>query len=477
MTYFRGYSFFCFAVLAVIFFRVPAAFAEGPPRRAALETDRPDLDFSLYRLGPGAGPTLMIVGGIQGDEPGGFSAAALLITRYAVKSGQVWVVPNLNFPSIVKRNRGSFGDMNRKFAHVDPGDPDYDAVVRIQKIIRAPEVNAVLNLHDGSGFYRPQWESPLHNPKRWGQCVIIDQENMDSPAFGRLAEMAQAAVKDANKGLLKEEHRYHVRNTETAKGDADMAKTLSYFAIRNGKPAFGLEASKSFTTEYRTYYHLRVVESFMRQMGIDFERNFSLTPQAVKDAINSGLGVALYDSRLVLALDNVRPALNYVPMKKGAPLDVKATTPLLALLQDKKTASWRVAYGNRTLTRLSPQYMEYDESLTGVEAVLDGKTRSIPVGRLVTVENSFLIKSMRGYRVNAIGAVREKKDGSECGVVLRKSDFIPRYSVDRNETTYRVEIYKGKAFAGMLLVKFGKALPASRETMTAVKGPESDFGF
>ncbi|MDR3074279.1 MAG: deacylase [Deltaproteobacteria bacterium] len=469
------------AVLAAFLSLSPAtpgaAFEPQSPKLVAKETDRPELDFSLYRLGPGQGPTLLVVGGIQGDEPGGFSAASLLVTNYKITSGRVWVVPNLNFPSIVKRNRGTFGDMNRKFAHVDSSDPDYTAVKSIQRIICEPEVNLILNLHDGSGFYRPNWESPVHNPSRWGQCVIIDQDALDAPSlFGELGRMARMAALDANSGLLHDEHRYHVRNTETSKGDKEMEKTLSYFAVLNGKPSFGVEASKNFTTEFRTYYHIRILESFMRQMGITFERGFALSPQGVKNAINSNVGIALYNDRVFLPLDDVRPALAYVPMKKNAPVDLKSTKPLLALLQENES-SWRVAYGNRTLTRIRPQYMDYDESLPSVEVVRDGVPQTVPVGGVVAVSDSFMVKPIKGYRVNVIGALKEKADGSECNVLLRQKDFISRYSVDKNATIYRVEIYKGKMFAGMVLVRFGKPVPASRDTLTAVKGPESEYGF
>ena len=472
-----------------VFFVCVAVFAADPasaaspfdPREAkavAVEAERPDLDFSFHRLGPGNGATLLVVGGIQGDEPGGFSAASLLVTSYSINSGQVWVVPNLNFPSIVTRNRGSSGDMNRKFAQINPKDPDYPTVKTIQEIIRAPEVDVILNLHDGSGFYRPHHEGPMHNPQRWGQCVIIDQDCLDTEhRYGQLQDMAATAVADANKNLLETEHRYHLRNTETRKGDKEMEKTLSYFAVRNHKAAFGIEASKNFTTEYRAYYHIQILESFMRQMGIGFERKFPLTPAGVKDAINSDLGIALYDNRLVLELDNVRPNLAYVPMKKGAPVDLKGTTPLIALLRDSKASSWRVAYGNRTLTRISPQYMDFDDNLTTLDLLVDGEKVSVPVGGTVTVAESLLVKGMNGYRVNAIGAVKEKKDGSECDVVLRKKDFLPRFSVDKAATTYRMEIYKGKAFAGMVLIRFGKRAPSARETMTARSGPESDFGY
>ena len=459
-------------------FASPSTFDLSEARTVAVETERPDLSFSFHRLGPGGGSTLLVVGGIQGDEPGGFSAASLLVTSYTITSGELWVVPNLNFPSIVKRNRGTFGDMNRKFAAVSPKDPDYPAVKTIQQIICAPEVDVILNLHDGSGFYRPKYETPDHNPKRWGQSVIIDQDCLDTERpYGQLSQMAQTAIKDANKSLLKDEHRYHLLNTETRKGDKEMEKTLSYFAVRHNKAAFGIEASKSFTTEYRTYYHIQILESFMRQMGIGFERKFSLTPAGVRDAINSNLGIALYDNRYVLALDNVRPTLNFVPMKKNAPVELKRTKPLLALLQEKKNSTWRVAYGNRTLTRLSPQYMDFDESLSSVNIVQDGKDVSVSVGQVVTVTESFRVQSIEGFRVNAIGARQEKADGSECGVTLRKKDFSARHSVDKDATTYRVEIYKGKAFAGMILVRFAQKAPAARETMTAVNGPESPYGF
>ncbi|MBO4314198.1 MAG: deacylase, partial [Desulfovibrio sp.] len=82
---------------------------------ALLQASPASLDFTTLRLGSGD-RAVLIIGGIQGDEPGGFSAATLLATRYDIRKGSVWVVPNLNFPSIIQRSRGLHGDMNRKFA-------------------------------------------------------------------------------------------------------------------------------------------------------------------------------------------------------------------------------------------------------------------------------------------------------------------------------------------------------------------------
>ncbi len=430
--------------------------------------------FSLHKAGPGGGPTLLIVGGIQGDEPGGFSAAALVASRYRITRGQVWVVPDLNFASILQRGRGLFGDMNRKFAALSSDDPEYALVEAIKAVLLDDSVDLVLNLHDGSGFYRPTFEDALRNPNRWGQSVIIDQEGMEARRFGNLSEMAATAVADANNSLLNPGHRYHTHNTNTRAGDKEMEKTLSYFAVCSGKPAFGVEASKDFTTEFRVFYHLGIIESFMRQMGIGYERGFELTPGGVLAALNSDLTVTAYGDRLVLPLDNARPDLGLLPFKKGADPEYRASKPLLALVRDRE--DWRVAYGNRTLTRVRPAFMEFDESLDTVEISLDGKKRTARVGEVLHAKNSFMIHSRPGYRVNAIGAQKDKS-GTEAGVTIARADFMPRYSVDKNATTYRVEFYKDKAFAGMILVRFGPDPAPPAEPLTATKGPESSFGF
>ena len=449
--------------------------AEPFPSTPALPFAPSLSSLTWHKLGNGKGPTLLIVGGIQGDEPGGFSAASLIASQYTITNGSVWVVPGLNLRSILQRDRGLFGDMNRKFAAIDPDDPEYELVSQIKALILSKEVKIVLNLHDGSGFYRPAHEDNLRNPGRWGQSLIIDQDTMDAPAFN-LAALAREVESEVNQTVLEPAHRYHIHNTRTGEGNVAMSKTLSWFAVRNGKPAFGVEASKEFGTESRTYYHLQVIEAFMRRLGIDYEREFPLDPKGVLAALNSNLKMAAYDNRLVLDLENARPALNMVPFKKGAPPDVRATKPLLTLVPDKAQNNWRVAYGNRTLTRVTPEFMEFDDSLDSIAMVLDGEARTVRLGEIITVNDSFLVKGQQGVRVNAIGAQKEV-NGTEADVKLAHKDFLPRFSVDKGATTYRVEMYKDKAFAGMVLVRFGRENTVSDEALTATGGPESALGF
>ncbi len=420
----------------------------------------PSLDFSFFEKGKDS-PVMLVIGGIQGDEPGGFSAATLIATRYTVKKGTLWVVPNLNFPSIIKRSRGVHGDMNRKFASLDSKDPQYNTVSRIQEIIRDPKVCLVLNLHDGSGYYREEYIDKWHNPKRWGQSVIIDQAMMpkmqvpaDNARAQALVNLEKAAtfVSDAvNEHLLDEDHVMHVHDTETAKGDKEMEKSLSWFAVRHGKPAFGLEASKNLSVVRRTYYHLHMIENFAKVLGIELERDFPLTLEGVQKALYSDLSVSFMDNRIVLPLEDVRNSVNYLPLtaQQQSPVTSK---PIMAVLPQKGTLD--VHYGNRKLTVIRPDWHELDTSIDGLQVEIDGKVQDVKFGEIVHVKEDMKVLPLEGYRINAIGADTGKKN--ESNILLNKKQFIKRYSIDNGGTIFRVETYKGKKFCGMFLVRFGK---------------------
>ena len=465
----------------------PVTLEDFPNRLIAQELKtRPD--FTFHRLGDGKGPVMLVVGGIQGDEPGGFSAASLLVTHYNITRGTVWVVPNLNFLSILGRDRGADGDMNRKFAALSPDDPEYETVVKIKDIILKPEVEAVFNLHDGSGFYRPQWEGPLHNPARWGQSVIIDQEELFGHPLGGLKDLADYAVDRANAALLEPEHRYHLKNTNTSAGDKEMEKTLTYFAICNGKPAFGVEASKNVPLPVRAYYHAQVLESFMHQLGISFVRRFELSPAGVSDALEENTLISFADGRVALPLFNARANLNHIPLQRGEKLEFHTASPILTLKENKGLLE--VHYGNRILTKLAPDYHDYDTSLPGLAIQIDGARQEVPFGREVLVDKNskFLVENIPGYRVNVIGYVGKSDD--ESNEELRLKQFMPRFSLDNAGTAYRVEVYRADkaakpgqdkdSFAGMITVRFADpaaALQAKGSSLPAVPGRETELGW
>ena len=412
------------------------------------------LDFTLHKLeSDRPGNTLLVVGGIQGDEPGGFNAASLLVTHYKILKGNVWVVPNLNFISIIHRTRGVYGDLNRKFATLPKTDPEHKTIRKIKEIILDDQVDMVLNLHDGSGFYRPYYLDELHNPTRWGQSVIIDQERIQAGNFGNLGEIARLVVADVNRQLFAEEHVYHVKNTRTRMGNEEMSRTLTYFAIQNSKSAFGLEVSKTFPTHERAYYHLCLLETYMNLLGIEYERRFELSATGIESAIYNNARVALYDNKIVLDVANARNMLRYIPLKKAAQIAYRPSNPLLAIVADGKR--YRIYHGNRRLTRLDPEYFDYDSSIDNITMRIDGVETEAEFGELLEVKNSFLVRPIRDYRVNVIG-FKKKGTGDESGLTIRADDIQKRFSVDKTGHIFRVEVYREDKFSGMVLVKFSE---------------------
>lgn len=477
-----------FPVLPILLWLVAVAHA------AAFPATTHALDFTTIRLGDvgNTGRTVLVVAGIQGDEPGGFSAASLLATRYEIVSGSVWVVPNLNFPSIIQRSRGLHGDMNRKFATLDRRDPEFPTVTRIQSLIRDEAVGLVLNLHDGSGYYRPTHESDLANPRRWGQSVIIDQDTMPgNPWLGALGREAQSVCDAVNGKLVRPLHALHVHNTHTAEGDREMEKSLSYYAMRSGKAAFGLEASKEFSVSTRAYYHLRMIEHFLKLAGVRFRRDFELTVNGVEEALRTNLGVAFAANRVFLPLEDVRPAVNLLPLPRDAASRALISKPIMAVLPCKGQADRLcIHYGNRTITVVQPDWHELDTSLDGVDALVDGREESVPFGHVVRVEQAIRVRPNEGYRLNAIGADRAPQGRDEAGFDLRLRDFTPRFSIDRQGRVYRMEVYRGKRFCGMFLVQFADKGTATAGTagthagarkpapmLPSADGPESRLGF
>ena len=429
-------------------------------------------DFTVHKFGSGS-PVVLIVGGIQGDEPGGFSAAALLATQYRFTRGSVWVVPNLNFPSIIERSRGLHGDMNRKFATLAEDDPEYSTVRRIQELIASPEVDLVLNLHDGSGFYRPKYEDKNRNPDRWGQSIIIDLPELEGRPFGELEATARKVVAQVNTSLLQKQHTYHLKNTHTERGNPEMEKCLTWFAIRHGKPAYGLEVSKDFSVEGRTYYHLQAVEAFLRLTGLEFTRSFPLTFTGVRMALQSDLSVAFAGDSVRLPLEDVRPQLcGYIPLPRDLYADLSVSKPILAVLGNQNEL--RVHYGNRLLTRFKPEWHDTLPDTPEFSVTVDGVARQVRAGDIVVVRDHFAVDGGT-LRINAIGA---DFGPDESNVVIRKKDFRPEYSVDTGKSLFRVEAYRDKDFAGMFLVRFGSGqVTAQRNRLPGVPGPESDLGM
>jgi hypothetical protein len=433
---------------------------EAEQLRTSSTLNKKSLDefaFDLVKKGKLDDNTLLIVGGIQGDEPGGFMAASLIATHYDITKGSVWIVPNLNFYSIIKRSRGPFGDMNRKFAGLSKKDPEYKIVQRIKSYITDPNVKLILNLHDGSGFYRPMYVDKMHQPLRWGQTVVIDQELLHNVEhYNDTYTISEMVVNHVNKYLLKEEDIYRTKNTHTRFGKTheqqEMAKTLTYYAVTNGKSVFGHETSKQLPVDERVYYKLLAMEKFMDIMGIEYKRKFKMNMKGIRKALNDDINIVFDDTNVKMPLKDIRNIQRFFPIDKNGVVKYLPSNPLIKII--KKGDVYTVYYGNRRLTKLQADYAEHLSFHTEVEVKVDGKYKKVKFGDTIDVKDNFLVVDEKKFRVNVIGY--KHKSGIETGKEIKQNQFIKRFSVERKGKMYRIEFYKGKKFAGMILANYVK---------------------
>ena len=408
----------------------------------------------IKKEAPSKKVTLLVIGGIHGNEPGGYFAAAILATHYKILSNALWIVPNLNQPSIQANRRGLYGDMNRKFAHIRADDRDKQRVDAIKKIILDPQVSLVLNLHDGHGFYRKKYKGSIFNPNAWGQTCVIDQCKLEGDQkFADLDTIARNVKENINKKLIKKHHLFNVKNTNTKFDDEAMRNSLTYFAVTHNKPAFAIETSKNLTSlSQKVFYQLIAIEEFMNIMGIGFKRDFDITIDEIERIIKE-YGYLYINDNIIINLSNIKKTLRFIPLKSKNNTFL-FTHPLGSV---KKSANGRfeVFIGNKHVTNLVPQYFETAKKCPKSFIVIDEKNKkSYKTTSEFFVSDDFIVEDMNNIRVNVIGYSSKRRN--ESGVTISYDRLDKRYSIDRANRIFRIEFYKDDKFCAMNLVHFKK---------------------
>ena len=396
--------------------------------------------------------TLLVIGGIHGNEPGGYFAASILATHYKITSKNLWIVPNLNKQSIQKDKRGIYGDMNRKFSYIKKDDKDLAIIKEIKKIILEKKVSLVLNLHDGHGFYRKKNQGAIFNPNAWGQTCVIDQCDLNqNQPFGNLNTIALDVKKQMNKKLLKEHHSFDVRNTNTKFEDEAMQLSLTYFAVTNNKPAFAIESSKNLSSlSQKVFYQLLAIEEFMNIMHIGYSRDFELNEKNLSQ-ITKNYGNLRINGNFTLNLTNIKKSLSFIPIKLKNNV-FKFSNPLGSV--EKKGKNFIVYIGNKKITTLRSQYFKMAQTCAKkFDVIIDGNIFSLNNTSDIIVNDDFNIVNKNNYRVNVIG-YSSKKYKNESNISIKLKDLNKRYSIDKANKIYRVEFYKNNEFCFMSKVHF-----------------------
>ena len=222
----------------------------------------------IHIRGDQPGPTIMVQGGIQGDEICG-SVTAQLLSGCHVLKGNLIVVPRANLPSIHLARRQINVDMNRRF------DRDYNRFYedRVARVIRhlLADCDGFVHLHEGSGFYKPKAEDNLHGPNRYGQSIIVDAE---SHAGVELGELVRGVLAELNPGIEPERWRLELFNTRTFDPQTryvEMRKSLTYYALAVLHiPAMAVEVSKNITDlGWKVRTQMAATRLILNRLGVE----------------------------------------------------------------------------------------------------------------------------------------------------------------------------------------------------------------
>lgn len=194
----------------------------------------------VVKTGAQGGPTIVVVGGVHGDEVAGYLAARQL-KKWTVERGTLVVLSDANVPAI-KANRRFVGrNMNALFPGKVGGDGNEQLAAAIWDLIKVSQPDLLLTLHESRGFY-------TEDRARYGQTFTFDFPRY-APRFARVAEAI-------NQSIAPQRERFSLKIEA-------FATCPTYCATKYlGIPATSIETARPLPLKARVDYQLRALRAF-----------------------------------------------------------------------------------------------------------------------------------------------------------------------------------------------------------------------
>jgi len=448
-------------------------------------------ELNIYKIhGKQPGKTLMLIGGIQGNEPGGFLSADLYADM-RLEKGNLIVVPRANFYSIILNHRGFHGDMNRKFSQKDISYSMEDKIITILKRLIS-ESDYLLNLHDGAGYYYPKYVDKWRNPMRFGQSVIADCLEYRIPGTGKvikLGEMAEKVINKVNPYIKNELHRFHFMNTRTDAKESphrEQRMSATYYALtQHHIPAFGVETSKFLPSIHlKVQYHNLIINEFMKLFGITPESpGLVLDPPVLKYlviSVNGRTPIVVKEGQILKLQkdDSIKVTHIEANYERGLSLDILGfgdlndyrkdfrifkNTNIIVRKDNHKFAQIPVKVIKKQAGKRRPSGIKNEIKYMVIETgghrrlLSSGDTFEIVRGdrmKIVDIMPSF--SGSHEVKVNFKGFVGDWKNntGEDRGYYINTAtDLMKRYSLHKKGEFYEVVVSQGKNTLGRLILR------------------------
>ncbi|MFH1071087.1 MAG: M99 family carboxypeptidase catalytic domain-containing protein, partial [Candidatus Glassbacteria bacterium] len=380
--------------------------------------------------------------------------------------------------------RGPNGDMNRKFADGRRQDIEARIVEILKELMSRSDV--LLNLHDGSGFFREQWEDDLHNPRRFGQSIIADADVYVSPTNGKtiqLGNIARRICELVNHNIPEPEYRFHFNNHNTLSNQTlhpEQRRSATYYSLtRHGIPAFGIESTKEIQSdEVKVRHKSMVINAFMNEFGIVPENPKILVEKPNLNhlivLINNGERVALRDGETLLLNRGDQVTIEHIDMANykrglaadiigmggmndlGKPFEIGYPTKIVIRKDSFKCAEVFLRVSEEAGLAGAPRVAELRQAMPRLEFVtidVDGERREVPagdtlmvkIGQVLEITEAVIDQPAYGKSlvVNFEGFVWDQKNntGEDRGQKIRTDQgLLAHRSLEGNGRSYPIVV-------------------------------------
>ena len=272
------------------------------------------------RRGVEEGPTVLILGGMHGNEPAG-PAAADAISSWSVKRGRLVVVPRMNLPALAANQRlipemeEPEGNLNRHFpidGEVTPG-----VATDLWGLLERVKPDWVLDLHEGYDYHRI-------NSGSVGSSVIACKDE-------RATELAKKMIAAVDATIEEEERKFTFIQNPIAGSFARAAWENAGIPSMILETTYGLfpvsdEEERRYSVSCRARQHRLMVYTFLAELGLGpCDRETLIDPAhtdgRVRVAIYDDLGASTNASR---TMERVLAEYEQIVTRRVSSLDVQA---------------------------------------------------------------------------------------------------------------------------------------------------------
>jgi len=259
----------------------PFIVAEGEQQRLLMAGTPQETPIHIFGSGK-EGPIMAILGGVHGNEPGGWLAAEQVRDALRPQTGALLVVPRANTIATQEfvRTTDELGDLNRLY----PGDPNGQPMARmayeITETLREFHTTLALDMHESWAFYRDRTDTQTGT-------AFLGQTVSSSTAPG--LALGRSIVEQVNGRILSPIEEMTLREwppagfvfpTETPGGPPTATPSSGFSLSRRSRSSLGLsthipgllallvEMGQQQALERRVALHVDIAQEAMRQVGM-----------------------------------------------------------------------------------------------------------------------------------------------------------------------------------------------------------------